>query len=236
MTKKHVFAFVVLGTVAVVGWAVSIPNTFTAQTAARAADVNANFTALTNAVNALEAKVAALEAVNSPLTAADVVGTYKLLGMSASVGGNSGTAGEDSMSVANDSSNASVTFAANAACTATVPCNFTYAEGPKSHASATCMNTDAQTNQGGGPQHSHGYKITDCNSSVQDDAGGGPPGGGTWSLGPAANTITVNPTGGQTLTAFISKRGGVGFAVEVEPTEDANNPGKRIQFEVFIKQ
>jgi len=79
MTKKHILAFTILGTVAIAGWAVSVPNSFTAQTAARAAEVNANFTALANAVTTLEAKVATLEGKFAPPTMASLAGTYDLI-------------------------------------------------------------------------------------------------------------------------------------------------------------
>ncbi len=55
-------------------WAAPIttPNTFTAGTVVSAAQMNDNFTAVTNGVNALDTRVTALEAKMSPPTAAGV--------------------------------------------------------------------------------------------------------------------------------------------------------------------
>jgi hypothetical protein len=71
-----------------------VPHTFTAGSPAKASEVNANFAALVTAVNALEARVAALE---NPLaaTVASVAGTYKYtsleVGVSGGVTGGGGT-------------------------------------------------------------------------------------------------------------------------------------------------
>jgi len=54
---------------------VTVPHTFTSGTPARADEVNANFQALVNAINALGERVDKLE---GPLTAADIAGTYHM--------------------------------------------------------------------------------------------------------------------------------------------------------------
>ena len=79
MTKKRVLAFTGLVLATFAAYAVTVPNVFTANTAARAADVNANFAALVSAVTTLEQKVAALEAKFAPPTMASLAGTYDLL-------------------------------------------------------------------------------------------------------------------------------------------------------------
>lgn len=66
---------------------VSVPNSFTAGAPAKAADVNANFSALAAGINALSARVAKLE---GQITAADLVGTYALKGIQMELGGGAG--------------------------------------------------------------------------------------------------------------------------------------------------
>lgn len=55
----------------------SVPNTFVAGSPAKAADVNGNFTALVNAVNALSGRIDKIDGTVA-LTAADIVGVYDL--------------------------------------------------------------------------------------------------------------------------------------------------------------
>lgn len=231
MTKKQLAVFSALALTTAVAYA-ALPFTFNSGSAAKASEVNANFLAL-------ESRIAALE--STALTAADVVGTYKILGTSTSVGGKSTTNNAtDSISVAAVSDDASVTFTATSASGGT----FSVLSGPKARAVVSCGNTNDQTNDavsGTNNAHSHGYKVTDCNANIENEPADTSPSMGTWSLGSAPNTITVNPPAepGKTpvpLTVFISKRGGVGFSLEVENADDANNPGKRIQLEVFVKQ
>ena len=72
-------AFVAYSTIAVAA-PVTVPNTFTAGTPAKAADVNANFQALVTAINTLSARVDKLDGTTA-ITAADVVGTYTMNGL-----------------------------------------------------------------------------------------------------------------------------------------------------------
>lgn len=72
-------AFVACSTIAVAA-PVTIPHTFTAGTPANAAHVNANFQALVTAINTLSDRVDRLDGT-TPVTAADVVGTYTLSGL-----------------------------------------------------------------------------------------------------------------------------------------------------------
>lgn len=57
---------------------VTVPNTFQPASPAKASEVNANFTALATAINALTARVAKLEGT---VVSADLVGTYALSGL-----------------------------------------------------------------------------------------------------------------------------------------------------------
>ena len=63
---------------------VSVPNTFSAGTPARAADVNANFQTLVNAINDLSSRVSRLE---GQVTVADLAGTYAIHQFQTELGG-----------------------------------------------------------------------------------------------------------------------------------------------------
>lgn len=60
--------------------ATTVPNTFTAGTPAKAADVNANFQALATAIDTLSARVDKLDGT-TPVTMADLAGTYVINGL-----------------------------------------------------------------------------------------------------------------------------------------------------------
>lgn len=62
---------------------VTVPHTFTAGAAARASEVNANFSALATAINDLATRLSAVE--NPTVTAASVAGTYKYLSLGIAV-------------------------------------------------------------------------------------------------------------------------------------------------------
>jgi hypothetical protein len=84
-TKKNVFRLLALSLLSSAALAASVPNTFTAGDTARASDMNANFAAVVTALNTLEAKVAALEAVVGPQTMASLAGTYDLFDVAVDV-------------------------------------------------------------------------------------------------------------------------------------------------------
>ena len=89
---------------------VTVPNTFTAGTPAKASEVNANFQALVTAVNSLTARVGKLE---GQVTAADLAGTYSLHQFQTELGG--GVAQRVATYTSNGT--ATVTLAANGAVT-----------------------------------------------------------------------------------------------------------------------
>lgn len=60
---------------------VTVPFTFTAGTAAKASEVNANFTALANAINQLSSRVSQLESGKYSLTESNFIGTYTMHGL-----------------------------------------------------------------------------------------------------------------------------------------------------------
>ena len=67
---------------------ISVPNTFSPGAPARAADVNANFTALVNAINALGTRVSKLE---GQITQADLAGTYSIQRYQSELSGDPGS-------------------------------------------------------------------------------------------------------------------------------------------------
>jgi hypothetical protein len=91
---------------------VAVPNTFAAGTAAKAAEVNANFQALATAVNTLTTRVAKLE---GQVTAADLAGTYALHQFQSELGGG----GAQRVAVYTNNGTATVTLAANGTATTT---------------------------------------------------------------------------------------------------------------------
>ncbi len=64
--RNQLLFVVFLSLSAAIGYAVTLPNTFTSGTPAVAEDVNANFDALKTAVDTLETKIATLEATSLP--------------------------------------------------------------------------------------------------------------------------------------------------------------------------
>jgi len=228
--NKHITRFLALSTFSVAALAASVPNTFTAGTPAVASQVNANFTALVNAataletkaaaletkVTALETKVAALESVNTALTAADVVGTYKLLSLESETGSN---AGNHTITSASGSSNVSLTFTA----TSDTGGTFTYSAVNKS-AGFRAQGPDC-TNSG---CTSTGYVSTNGTPDESDS------GSGTWALG-ANNTVVVSPPGSSPVTVYFSKAGRVGFAVEVNTESDEVISSRRFSLDALIR-
>lgn len=84
--KKIKFALLALFVSLGANAQVAVPNTFSSGTAASAAAVNSNFTALVNAINATNARVAKLEGAG--LVAADFSGTYTLSGLQTEINSN----------------------------------------------------------------------------------------------------------------------------------------------------
>jgi hypothetical protein len=104
MTPVRCLALFVAVLAPVAAEAASVPNTFSANTAAKASEVNANFTALVNAVTTLEQKVAALE--NGQTASAGIAGTYDLFEVFVDVDQNNG----ENYGVAGATMTGSITF------------------------------------------------------------------------------------------------------------------------------
>jgi hypothetical protein len=98
---------------------VTVPNTFTAGSVARASEVNANFTALATAINDLATRVSALE--TPTIAAATVPGTYKYLSLD--VGATAGMLPGGSGALQVTSAKGSGTYVLNAGGSATLSTN-----------------------------------------------------------------------------------------------------------------
>ena len=217
--------------------AASVPNTFTAGSPARAADVNANFAALVTAVTTLENKVAALEAANGPLTTADVVGSYHLMGIRTKTGSKASDRRFKSGSAASEGT---VTFAANGTFTASIGQKSDEYSGKAQKCQSGAANTSDTAVSSFGSHH-HQYTAANCdqnadafNSSAQDEPASAQ--GGTWTLNAQNNTITVAPTGEPSITLFVARKAGLAFVVTVDPDNDPSNPGRGYSLEVLVKQ
>jgi hypothetical protein len=228
--NKHITRFLALSTFSVAALAASVPNTFTAGTPAVASQVNANFTALVNAataletkaaaletkVTALEAKVAALESIDSAVTADDLVGSYKMVTLESTTGGKTA---DRLFASSSGSTTASITFTKTSETGGT----FTY--------SATNRTT--------------GYvgQATGCDNAGNCNAGGfaetrnedgSDSGSGTWALG-SGNTVVVTPPDGAPLTVYFSKRGQVGFAMEIEAVTQNTVSGRSFSLNMLVR-
>ena len=214
----------------------AVPHTFASGSPARASEVNANFAALVAANNALQARVAALEAADDPLAASDVVGTWKLMGLTTGTGSLDSSKRFASKSALTDGV---VTFNQDGTLSAVTNNKSNSFSGKAQDCASRAANTSS-TNDGSGP-HNHQYTEANCDqnaaaftSSVGNQTGR--TSGGTWQLGPAANSITVTPGDAEPLTIFIVKGGTVGFAIGAEATNDLSNPGRDFSLEVLVRQ
>ena len=100
--RTSILVFSLLGFCAAVPAQVTVPNTFAAGAPAKAADVNANFQALVNGINALGSRVSKLE---GQIVASDLVGTYSVNQFQSELGAGS--------RVATYTGGGTATFAAN---------------------------------------------------------------------------------------------------------------------------
>lgn len=228
--NKHISRFLALSTFSAAALAASVPNSFTAGTPAVAAQVNANFTALVNAASALETqaaaletklaaletKVAALENANTAITADDVAGSYQMLTLESATAGN---ATNRLFASESSSSDVALTFTKTSETGGT----FSYTASVKS------TGFYGQTNECnfGGSCTAGGFVET--GNHDESDSGSG-----TWALG-SGNTVVVTTPDGAPLTVYFSKRGQVGFAVEVEADSDANVSGRRYSLNMMIR-
>ncbi|MDP3858706.1 MAG: hypothetical protein Q8Q73_13180 [Stagnimonas sp.] len=255
MNKNHLARFFILSSFGAAALAASVPNTFTAGAPAVAADVNANFAALVSAataleskVAALETKVAALESVNSPLTAAEVTGSYKLLSLQNQTKSN---AAELLFGAQSSASDITLNFTATGSTGGT----FSYTGNHKSagfSAKATQCNSEGNfATSSSGPStsgstgtHFHQYLHATCTAggfvNAEDSPDESDSGSGTWVLG-SGDTIVITPPAGEgespnSFTVYFSKAGQVGFGLEVQDESDGNSSGRRFSMDVLIRQ
>ena len=237
---KSIVRLIALALFSTLALAASVPYTFSAGAPAVAAEVNANFSALADAITALEAKVAALES-GGKLTAADVAGTYRRISMT------SKTVGGDSTSLEFGSSSgvteADVVISPGGTFTikgtekqAEFSAKTTQCNTPSSN-NATSSSGPSTTGAAG--SHFHLYTYAACTSGgfVSTNPATNDPfsNGGTWAItGP--DSITLTPTGQAAITVYISKAGRVGYAVEVESRTNATSSGRRFEMSVLFKR
>ncbi|HSW15171.1 MAG TPA: hypothetical protein VLI06_20145 [Solimonas sp.] len=241
---RNMLAGLLILTVGSSAFAASVPNTFTAGSPAKASEVNANFAALVSAVNALETKVAtlqtkvtALESANGPLTMDDVVGTYRLLALKSETGSSEAVKRFHSASATTDGT---VTFNSNGTFTGLTDHRSNGFSGKAQDCASRAADT-SNTSVSSFGTHSHEYTEANCNQtaavfSTQTENSLAQPISGNWALNAGTSTITVSPADGEPLTIYISKRGGVGFAVEAETDADPSNPGRGFSLEVIVRQ
>ena len=235
---KNILRFAVLGSFSALALAASVPFTFTAGAPAVAAEVNANFTALANAITTLEAKVASLEGANA-LTAADVAGTYRLLAISSKATSSSadltfGAGSQRANSILVISTDGTFTFNSEEASSGfsakTTQCN-------SPGLSRTGSSGPSTTGSAG--SHDHGYTYAACTSggfvSTEPPISFSSSGTGAWSL-TGQNTIRLTPAGEPGLTVYLAKGNRIGFGVETQNLNDGGGTGSRFEFDVFIKQ
>lgn len=257
MNKNTIIRFIILSVFSATALAASVPNTFTAGSPALASEVNANFAALVSAVTTLETKVSSLESqvvalqsVNTALTADDVVGTYKFLSVISKTVSDAPNLLFGSKSGISDSS---VTFTKTSSTGGT----FTVTSSNKSsgfNAKGTQCNTEGTAaTSSSGPSttgtagtHFHTYLHATCTPSgfvsVETPVDDSSTGSGTWALG-TGDSITITPPTDPGITpvpftAYISKAGHVGFAIEAEDVAGSggNGSGRKFSMDVFIKQ
>jgi hypothetical protein len=216
----------------------SVPYSFTSGAPAVAAEVNANFTALANAITALEAKVASLES-GGVLTVADVAGTYQFLSIS------SKTVGGDNTSLqfggSSGSTKAEIVFSANG--TFTLSGNHSRSEFQAKTTQCNSPGTSATSNSGpstsgGAGTHFHTYNYAACtaggfvSSQNVDEVENST---GSWAIA-SADSITVTPTGEAPITVYMSKAGRVGHGMTTETETNADMSGRRFEMFVLFKR
>lgn len=188
-----------------------------------------NVAALSHAVGALEAKVAAIEG-RQALTAAAAVGTYRLLALNSKI-----TSGPAGMVLASRSgtTNATLALAPNG--------TFSYSgvdrrSGYRAQIPSCTPVADSTSPAGG---HSHSYTRMNCttNGFITPDR----PiretntGAGTWRVGPG-NTLVIIPSDGAALTVYLVQGGAVGFSVSAQDESDSQSTGSQLEIMAFVKQ
>ena len=168
-----------------------IPYTFAPGTAAKAEEVNANFTALQDQIGQLETQIAAL----SGASVDNIPGTYDLQKLGVLLRDN----GNGTYDISNSSFTGTVVF--NSDGTGTYSSN----EGDTTLNVATYTVTDTINNQ------SVTHEQTDFH--FQKDSPTSNTGTFTWTL--SGNNLNVSPSGGSPLTFIVNGK----FAVAADPSD-----------------
>lgn len=205
---------------------VSVPNTFTANTPASAAQVNANFTALVNAINSMSSSLSSLGTRVTTLegsspgagtpTLSSLAGHYDLF----MVGSGVGSSNSKQMSASASAVKAHLVLAAAG--------TFTYSPSGKE----TRVNTNLSTLACSGSN-----PVNNCTGNaggvsveteIQNEGGSG-----TWSVANGILTLTPGDGGAVVVTLTDPGRldgGRVGFALETE-----SEGGDRYQIDVLVR-
>ena len=237
---KNLYRLVPLALFSTLALAASVPYTFTAGAPAVAAEVNANFSALANAITALETRVALLEQGGGALTVADVAGTYRRLALHTTSRGGDNTSLQFYSSSGMEES--TLVIAANGSWTITGlnrSSDYNAKTTQCNSVGTFATSNSGPSTSGGSGTHFHTYLHADCTpggfvstNAASDESISN---SGTWALaGP--DTFTLTPTGQAAITVYMSKAGRTGHTVEMETTSDTNTSGRSFSFSVLFKR
>jgi len=179
----------------------TVPNTFTAGTAARASEVNANFTALATAIDAVIARVAALE--TPTVTTAAFAGTYRYTSVGVGLGALAGTGGAGNIQVSGSTASGTVTLNANGTATISTSDQSSILRLDYSTASHSHTVPGSQTSETTGHSHTVSGNTTSVSntgstvtSALTPDTGS-ESGSRTWSV--SNGQVVLNLGGGTTV-------------------------------------
>lgn len=192
--------------------ATTVPNTFTGGTAASASEVNANFTALANAIDALEARVAALE--NPTIDANFLNGkTFCLMSVNSEVGASNVPTDTSDPDPANHTF--AWSYAANGVARGTIV-----------FSSTTALTLQLTTDD----------FYNNSQHPMSTDAGGDPGVPGTYTISNGNIAMIINdPTDGDfPVTATISPDGNVLGVTTLEYGDTDDLSGKYAFAELFL--
>ena len=204
MFTRNLLVFMICVTTHFPALAEDVPNTFIAGEPADAEDVNANFSTLVTQIEALQAQVAALEALNAAPTMASVAGTHAVAELGMSLLENSGQpANSESVGIGMFGISGTVTFNANGTGTASTT-------EIDNHLSISSFNDTIN------PENTDLFFDT-FTDTIPSEAF-------TWSLGGTGNselTLTFPDTGegADILTLIIATGGNIAVASESFPED-----------------
>lgn len=217
MSKNAMMCFMLLSLCSTTALAttVTVPHTFVAGAPAVAADVNANFTALVNAINDLETRLGKQE--GGALTAADIAGTYKAVFVESGTMGQSSAGGSGSFGSTSGGSESTVVMNANG--------TFTFSGSNKQTTTTVICSTTGQVTR----------PICGDGVNSQNDDNAADSGSGSWTLDSGGRSITLTPQGDSAINLQMSKAADMGVGLQVH-TVTGTPTGRRFELLVFVKQ